>query len=651
MFTKIKKMSKVFTITISCLFISQMSYGKPKNPLKEVVDNLENLQPEIRKSCSDESEKKSSEKVKEVSPELIFGFIQNNDPKKPVSFFINSKTAMKTSGRPNKFLLDKSKSDLRAINSAYQVWSGGAKTLNDISFVDANLFIDKIRVYTKEEIEDSKIILALSKLSSEADILSNLETMTKGFSYDRKLHLLASIGANFSAGYDFARTDSTKEESTGVVTTVELFSAINSSISTNKKIDAGVCRDMHLSMAKMARAMGIKNAYGLSFQTRASAHMVLTTTPDSYGKVSIVNYGNIETSSGASGLAAFENQGVITSWGQRIEISSPDSHRMLIKIPTRLAQEIHKASGGDKEALIFGDLNQSTGINMGVRSNYGNIIFDHQNSLQGQNQEISGIYYQLDKSPFSFFRFNGAIGYFDSTREAQKEDLLESGFFARFSTTLGDKFNLGKGISISSGLNYHYSYLSSCRRTSNNLHCVEDDTTIPESSRIRPDLFTESYVANAGLHYDSDSTSLNLGYKAMIQPVVEDIRDNDSQFFKKMTQQQFYLDYAGRFGGLEVGAYGRLNLTDLEDQIVKTYQAGGHLTYKPIGLSILGESSGRIESEGQVAPVWIPGTENRQLYRLTKDFDFGKSRVGVEYQFSEDFPQLNSGFVIFSAGH
>ena len=86
----------------------------------------------------------------------------------------------------------------------------------------------------------------------------------------------------------------------GVITTEDMFSALRRSLLTGEKINAGVCRDMHLSMAKTARAMGLQNAFGVSYATRAGAHLILTTTPDSYGTVSTINYGKIEHSKGKS---------------------------------------------------------------------------------------------------------------------------------------------------------------------------------------------------------------------------------------------------------------------------------------------------------------------------------------------------------------
>ena len=115
----------------------------------------------------------------------------------------------------------------------------------------------------------------------------------------------ASVGNNLLGGYDHDRIDISDKASKGVVTTEDMFHALRKSLLTGvEAMDAGVCRDMHLSMAKMARAMGVKNSYGVSYATRAGAHLILTTTPDSYGTVSTVNYGKIEHSKGKSGAGA-----------------------------------------------------------------------------------------------------------------------------------------------------------------------------------------------------------------------------------------------------------------------------------------------------------------------------------------------------------
>jgi len=636
---------------IITLLFSQITVADTNDSLQLVVDHLEDINPQIKKTCLDGDGTSSEGELREVRPDLFFGFVQTDNPSKPFSFYIHTKTAITTSGRPNQLMIDNSQSDLRALNTEFVKRSAEGKSLSDVSLLDANKFIDRIVSYSTEEREDAKIILELTKQKSENDILTALESLTKGYSYERKLHLLASIGGNFNSGYDFSRNDQSKGSSYGDVSMTELFSAIDQSLLTGAKVTAGVCRDMHLAMAKMARAMGLSNAYGLSYQTRSGAHLVLTTTPDSYGDVSIVNYGASETSGHASGAAAFENQDVISSWGQRIEITSGETNRVLIHLPTRLGQVLSRASGAGGETLVFGDDDNTTGIQMGVKSPYGNILFNHQKSTQGQSQEISGVYYQIDKSPYSFLRFNGAVGYMDSTRALSDTKQLESGLYGRYSLTLGDEFDLGNGFSLSALLSSNYSSLSSCRRTTNNPNCVEDDPNVDEGNGVRPALYDFNFISEAALHYRSPNLLSNVGYKTMLQPLKENMLDARSKRSLRQVQQQIYADFVSRFKGFEIGGYGKLNLTDLEDQMIKTYQVGGRAAYNPFGLSVLGEAKGRIDSKGRIAPAWVPGTENKQIYRLTKDLGFGSSNIGFEYQFSEDFPALNSGFIIFNGSN
>ena len=628
-------------------------FAKEAHSLDLIVDNIQQVEPTIEADCEKEKEKETEKEVDQtvVVPKTMFGFVKTSDSEKPYRFYIYSKTGMRTFGRPNKFLLEPSRSDLRLMDRTIRDYSSDAKKLDSLSSAEFKDFLDNKTTYSEEEKQDLAIIRELSSLSSEKEILDTLRERASGFSYERKLHLLASIGSNFSSGYDRSRNNQSLEASEGFVSTVDLFKAIRDSVKTGTIIDAGVCRDMHMSMAKMAKAIGLNNAYGVSYQTRSNAHLILTTTPNSYGQVSTVNYSSVQTTDDHSGTGTLELDRGGTLWGQRIDISEGTSNKMVLRLPTRLGQAISRASGADDESLVFGEYNLSKGVNVGVQTNFGNIIFDNQRDLQGSDMEVSGVYYQIDKSPFSFLRFNGAVGYFDSTRALGTSKALESGLYLRTSTSLGDQISLGNNWKVTGFINHGYDYTNSCRRTSDNPHCVEDDPTIDEQERVRPHTYNLNFLAGAGIHYDSSNLHLSSGYKARLQLVDDDIRVGSGSKSLRASQHQLYLDYSQRIKEFDLSAYGRLNFTDLEDQIVKTYQAGGQVTYRPFGLSVLGETRGRIESSGQVAPAWLPGTENAQLYRMTKDFDFGKSHVGIEYQMSDDFPELNTGFVIFRTGN
>ena len=97
-------------------------------------------------------------------------------------------------------------------------------------------------------------------------------------------------------------------------------------------------------------------------------------------------------------------------------------------------------------------------------------------------------------------------------------------------------------------------------------------------------------------------------------------------------------------------AYGSLYLTDLQDQVVKTYKVGGEVTYRPLDLTLAGETSGRIDTAGRTAPAWLPGTDNTSRIRLIHRYPSIKGRFGMEYQSYDDFPQMNSGFLIYRMG-
>ena len=148
-------------------------------------------------------------------------------------------------GKPKYQQIKRSKTDVRYLDSLTRTTHGGmsiasmnAPTLDNFLRTKANL--------SPDEMEDVKIILEVIKEPNETKLLKRMQELTSGFNYDRKIQFLASIGANFSSGYDMARINHSTENSKGVVTLNNLFNAVKNSIATGNKVDAGVCRDMHL---------------------------------------------------------------------------------------------------------------------------------------------------------------------------------------------------------------------------------------------------------------------------------------------------------------------------------------------------------------------------------------------------------------------
>ena len=113
--------------------------------------------------------------------------------------------------------------------------------------------------------------------------------------------------------------------------------------------------------------MGIRNAYGLSYHTKASGHLVMTATPNEYGQVTLINYGRISTSKGTSGTAALEFQENMPSWGTRLTISSGKTNNGLMYLPSQLGSALLRATGAPKEAGAYGDQSNPTAFDLALK--------------------------------------------------------------------------------------------------------------------------------------------------------------------------------------------------------------------------------------------------------------------------------------------
>ena len=413
----------------------------------------------------------------------------------------------------------------------------------------------------------------------------------------------------------------------------------------------GVCRDMHMSMAKMARAMGIRNAYGISYANRSGGHMILTTTPGHYGEVTLINYGGIQQSKRPSGPGTLEYKETLQPWGAYLTVSDGSSNKDVLDMPTRLATALIQSSGGETDRFIYGKQVEPASLQGGIKTDYGNVILSNQDLGAGSPGEVSSISYQLNKSPTSYLNIDGAIGYFDSTRESKPGlTLYESGLFGRINSTLSQRIKLSGGLSLYGGLKHNYMIIEGCRRTSENPNCVEDDHTVEEAKRYRPYSFLLNGEIFGGLDYNSESVVANIEYIGRIQRLKEDTRDTHSEMYTNVSQHKISGSLGVKSDNFRLLTYGDLVLTDLGDQLVKTYTLGSNLTYIPFDLSVAVEKSGRLESDGQTVPAWLPGSENRDQVRLMQHYQNINGSLGFELQRSQDFPGMNTGFFIYRIG-
>ena len=111
--------------------------------------------------------------------------------------------------------------------------------------------------YDKTEKEDAHIISELLQAKSEKEILQILEERSRGMDEERKLKLLASVAIT-SLGYDLERAKSIPDKA---VTTMEMITALRSSVDNFNPSFNGVCRDIHQTIGKMGDSYGLKKMF------------------------------------------------------------------------------------------------------------------------------------------------------------------------------------------------------------------------------------------------------------------------------------------------------------------------------------------------------------------------------------------------------
>ena len=310
------------TITIPPTTVS----ANPKEKIKVVIKSLSQLSPKITPKCEKEKQKEKSVKSK------------NN-------LFIVAKLGTPATDIPGLKKINRSRVDFHTISKHYIRNESDER----ISFLE--LSKDKMDIifdlygYDKSEKEDAHIISDLLLAKTEKDVLQILEASSRGMDEERKLKLLASIGRNLALGYDLERAKSIPDKA---VTTMEMITALRSSVDNFNPSYNGVCRDIHQTIGKMAVAMGLKNVHGIGFRTKYEPHLTATIS-DSKGRLDHIDYDDIHTNTQTHGVGALElNSGEdTTSFGLANYIYNPKDDKSLLVLPTRFHLSLMEASKGD----------------------------------------------------------------------------------------------------------------------------------------------------------------------------------------------------------------------------------------------------------------------------------------------------------------
>ena len=612
------------TATITPTFLS----ANPEEKIKNVIKSLNQLTPKITPKC--EKKKLNEKSVKS----------KNN-------LFIVAKLGVPGSDIPQFKKINRSRVDFHTISKHYI----RSESDERISFLE--LSKDKMDIifdlygYDEIEKEDAHIISELLQAKTEEEILQILGARSKAMDEERKLKLLASIGHNLSLGYDLKRAKATPDKA---VTTMEMVTALRSSVDNFTPSYNGVCRDIHQTIGKMAIAMGLKNVHGVGFRTKFGPHLTATIS-DSKGKLNHIDYDDIHTNLHTQGVGALElnSGGETTSFGLATYIYNPKDDRSLLVLPTRFHLSLMQASNGSTEDLVYGYRQSPNGFKIG--KNFGNhgTHLALQEYGRGTKGLTLGAFYTYVNQNYLPVELDSSVGLYKSTRELNDNKSAEDhGLYARIKAskaiqlkpTETDGFN-GK-INLSTNLQF----ATECRKIvgSKSFNTCSDYSSglgaLPLSYQGAGDI-------NAELSYKSGREFVKGGVKTKIHLNTMDVRSASRDSYRLfMGQHKLYLDSKLVLGILKLQTKNDITITPTTNGSVYTYFLSAELSDLNEEQSLSVSKSGLLSKD---SPSWVPGRESIERYQIKRKL-VDRLRLGAEFERNLDYPQYSTGYINLKLG-
>jgi|GEM_PF-5209301 len=636
---------RISLLTCIVLAGSSQSFAKPKEPkvagagtVKAVEDGLAAGKKAGTPPCAeceagtagnnlpdntaeeDEAFDKAEKKEKKVSLFFELQFLAvGNDNKMALASMpmgrINIQSAIKdyakAKGLTGSQVLNKSDSELRTILGNYTDGLGGQKKT--------------------DAIENALLIIKASKLGSEAAILDYVGKKSKDFSFGKKVGLLATFLEAFSDNYDDDRNGD-GPESKGSVGLEKMMGGIFQNISNGTALDAGVCRDMHQGAARLARAMGIDEAFTVGFRTAdGGGHRTLVLTdPKNRGTVYQLNYGRV-TEHTVAGPSALSQNGTIPDAGIRFRVYSAEGKPVII-LPSDRGTILNLVTGGNDKRLDLLLTSNNTINQAGLATPYGNFKLFYAEAEQGNGEKVMGAAYNIKVDYNDIFYGEFGLTAFAASRETENGQMNTIGLYGQ--TTQGAKLTFYGSERFRL---YGFGELS--------LRGMYGYTTLGDKSGHVLDY---NISAQYGLGATYHTGPLTHDTKLTLQSTVDQKDSLDSGKGISVFTPTALLTHtvSANFnpytkGSLTVG----LGYRDLGTDDYWQYLTEARLQSEKTGTSVAVKTQGALSPD---LPLWVPGSEHTGTVQVQQDI-FGK-HLNVGVQGNQSFETLGNHSLFFTLG-
>ena len=461
-------------------------------------------------------------------------------------------------------------------------------------------------------------IIEFSKVSSETEMKDFLSTNIKSSSFGEKTAFLANILSLFSDNYDF---DSLKEDSQEVkISDMDMIRALNGSIQTGTIIPVGVCRHMHQFAIRIAKSIGIDNAFGVGFRTHGGGHRTLVLgVPGSPTQVVQLNYGEKVDIGNVTGTAALTQNHSLPSTGIRFRIYNGED-KASITLPTEQGALLNLLSGGRNSDLVHGIETESIIQQFGIKTPYGTFRAFKANSPERGYSNFQGVGYDFTFDFFKYFSNEFGFAGFQNERSLLDDNKLKTeGLYLRNTLNFKWEFYTSKNLNISAFTSLHFRgsfYCSTLKEES----CISNsDFNIDGHSGVQieyyfPNGSLKSSVSAHGQLVDNHASFAT--HQKLIIPAITNTNKLSLTLTDDLTSEHEFSTTHYDLGTSTYNVFSTTNTIFSREYEVDLY----HSYDAPIGNN---------------TPAWLPGGAKVMTYGAKKLFLSKLLEVNISYQSRE----------------
>lgn len=482
-----------------------------------------------------------------------------------------------------------------------------------------------------DAVDSAMLIKKMSTFNSANDAMDFAAQTLETESFAKKVSFLATYLETLLSNYE-------TQLSPGGLTAGEyrydqdLHNALRDTINLGGINEAGVCRHMHQMAVRMARRMGIDEAFTVGYRTGGDGHRTMVLTdPNNPGLVVQLNYGIVSSSMGISGVEALSQNGEIPDSGIRFRIFN-GKDELVLSLPSELGAVLNRVSGGENSDLAIGYKDNSRIMQTGINTPYGTVRIFHANNPQGNNAQTSGLAYNAKTTFNDIFYTEIGVAGFSSNRPTQLGTQTNNGIYFRETTGANVEVFKGENLTLRLfGEQHARASIFFAKIDGNNKLIVENDSRINSSYNLDTQL---------GASVDINGHSIKSRTAVVTQILFDNTNAANGISFgfvpSTLNIDQSLIYSINPAIDLKTGV--GVSIYDLGTGIYGTYRSNLGIDSKNTKTQFNLGFQGRLTQD---TPFWLPAAEHEVRIQIKQNLYGNYVNLGIDGRQSFDFSQYH----------